>query len=103
MINPEICTWCMSALTSPAAWLDLGCPDTIKQRDAHHGSLADRVALLDQALTAGWPAQIDGQRITRPVTTWHGDPVCAAHLPELVYAELAPKAARARVYGPRSW
>lgn len=52
--------------------------------DAH----ALRAWAEDKLASGDWHIDIDRQPdMLRPVATWHGDPVCAAHLRALVLAE----------------
>jgi hypothetical protein len=105
-----VCTRCLMALCSPSSQLyimprgEYG--DTEAQwwnsalQDASSGTLARKAEIIGQGVGMGWDVEINGQRVTAPLTTWHGDPICEAHLYYVAEQERQPRTVRMAQWAP---
>lgn len=99
------------ALTQPSAHMDVRPVNwddhvdmdelaTMQQR-ATSGTLAQKAEILANATDPAWLVQVNGYRITGPITTWHGDPICEAHLYGVAEKERQPQTVRMAQWGPK--
>src|SRR5882724_7094000 len=103
------CTWCLPMLTSPASALrimprdydaDRASEITLIQQEAYSGTLARKAEIITQAFREEWEIELNGQQITAPITTWHGDPVCEGHLYHIAERERQPQTVRMAQWSP---
>jgi hypothetical protein len=105
-----VCTWCLLALCSPSSQLmmrprgEFGDTEAEwwdrAEQDAFSGTLARKAEIISQAVGMGWDVEINGQRVTAPVTTWHGDPICQVHLYSVAEQERQPQTVRMAQWAP---
>ena len=98
------CTWCLMDLTVPSACLQVQARGTVGetsaamlaelQRDAYSARLERKAEIIADAQSAGWDVMLNSYTITPPITTWHGDPICEAHLYAVAEQQRQPQTVR---------